>query len=194
MNFTKVLGDVRSKIANTGSKGELTISTDAHNHEEIVTDDSDPLIRNESVDVTTQAADLLRVNWVGLSTQRWGRMISSTIKEEERVIRWLLEDKVDQESKYVDHNDEYPKRIEVEAELSVHPGSDPVNGVRVSATLKDVDGEADLAEKEEGLERQPMAEEAIGLHGTKPNHGGEKRHAENIREINGERGKAVSDL
>jgi len=119
---------------------------------------------------------------VGLLAQRWGLVISATIKEEEGVVGWLLKNEVDQEPKDIDHNNKYPEGVKIESELPIHPGSDPVSGVRVGASLEDVDSETDLTEEKEWLERQPMTEKAITLHGTEPNYGGKKRHAANKRE------------
>ena len=132
---------------------ELTISADTHNHEDVVAKDPDPLVRNKRIEGTTEAAGLLRTSRVGLVAQRRGLAVSATIEEEKGVVGWLLENEVDQESENIHHNDEDPKRVEVESKLFVHPGSDPVNGVCVGASLEDVDGETDLAEKKEWLER-----------------------------------------
>lgn len=146
------LNNIDKVKSNQGKRWELTVSTDAHNHEKIVTDDSNPLIRNKIVDVTTQATGLLRATRVSLAAQRRSLAISTTVEEEEGIVGWLLKNEVDEESKDIEHENENPKRIEVEAELPIHPGSDPVNSVGVGASLKDVDGETDLTKEEEWLE------------------------------------------
>ena len=140
-------------IGNETRGWELTVSADAHNHENVVAKDPDPLIRNKRVEVTTDATGLFRTSWAGLVVQRRGLVVSASIEEKEGVVGWLLENEVNQEPENVDHNDEDPKRIEIEPKPSVHPGSYPVNGVCVGASLEDVDGETDLAEKKEWLER-----------------------------------------
>ena len=89
---------------------------------------------------------------MSLAVQRRGLATSTTVKEEEGIVGWLLENEVDEESKNIDHKHENPKRIKIKAELPVHPGSNPVNRVGICASLKDVDGETNLAKEEEWLE------------------------------------------
>ena len=100
----------------------------------------------------TQATGLLRATWVSLAVQRRCLATSTTVKEEEGIVGWLLKNEVDEESKNIDHKNENPKRIKIEAKLPVHPGSNPVNRVGIGASLKDVDGETNLTKEEEWLE------------------------------------------
>jgi hypothetical protein len=100
------------------------------------------------------ATGLFRTSWAGLVAQRRRLVVSATIEEKEGVVGWLLENEVNQEPENVDHNDEDPKRIEIESKLPVHPRSYPVDGVCVGASLEDVDGETNLTEKKEWLEQR----------------------------------------
>ena len=81
---------------------------------------------------------------MSLAVQRRGLATSTTVKEEEGIVGWLLKNEVDEESKNIDYKNENPKRTEVEAELPVHPGSDPVDRVGIGASLKDVYCETNL--------------------------------------------------